>query len=112
MKVDIFCHVFPKKFYDRMLSVAGVGEHMQKRVRGIPSMIDLDVRFRMMDRFPDYVQVISLAAPPLEALGKPEQTADLARQAQAEPACPGGLRARGGRAQNTPGSRLREEYEV
>jgi len=81
MKVDIFCHIFPKKFYDRMLSVAGVGEHMQKRVRGIPSMIDLDVRFRMMDRFPDYVQVISLAAPPLEALGSPEQTACLAREA-------------------------------
>ncbi len=69
MKVDIFCHIFPKNFYDRMLSSSGAGDYMQKRVRGIPSMIDLDVRFRIMDRFPEYVQVISLAAPPIEALG-------------------------------------------
>jgi uncharacterized protein len=81
MKIDIFCHIFPKNFYDRMLSSAGAGDYMQKRVRGIPSVIDLDVRFRMMDRFPDYVQVISLAAPPIEALGNPKQTAALAREA-------------------------------
>jgi uncharacterized protein len=81
MKVDIFCHIFPKNFYERMLSSAGSGDYMQKRVRGIPSIIDLDVRFRIMDRFPEYVQVISLAAPPIEALGTPEQTSALAREA-------------------------------
>jgi predicted TIM-barrel fold metal-dependent hydrolase len=81
MKIDIFCHIFPKNFYDRMLSTAGAGDYMQKRVRGIPSIIDLDVRFRIMDRFPDYVQVISLAAPPIEALGTAEQTSALAREA-------------------------------
>ena len=51
---------------------------MQKRVRGIPAMVDLDERFGMMDLFGDYVQVLSLAAPPIEALGAPSQTPDLA----------------------------------
>lgn len=60
MKIDLFCHLFPKNFYDRMLTVSGKSAHMQKRVRGIPCIVDLDLRFRMMDRFPDYVQVICL----------------------------------------------------
>ncbi len=51
---------------------------MQKRVREIPLMVDLDLRFRMMDRFEDYVQVLSLAAPPIEAYGGPQETPELA----------------------------------
>lgn len=78
MKIDLFCHLFPRGFYDRMLTVSGKGAHMQKRVRGIPCIVDLDVRFRIMDRFPEYVQVICLAAPPIEALGEPPLAAELA----------------------------------
>ena len=79
MKIDVFCHIFPQAFYDRMLSISGKGAYMQKRVREIPVMVNLDLRFRMMDRFGDYTQVLSLAAPPLEALGDPAQSAELAR---------------------------------
>jgi predicted TIM-barrel fold metal-dependent hydrolase len=78
MKIDVFCHIFPRNYYERMLAVSGKGAYMQKRVREIPMMVDLDQRFRMMDRFGDYVQVISMAAPPIEALGSPAQTAELA----------------------------------
>lgn len=81
MKIDVFCHIFPQGFYDRMLSISGKGAHMQKRVREIPALVDLEVRFPIMDRFADYVQVISLAAPPLEAYGDPQQTPELARLA-------------------------------
>ena len=42
-------------------------------------MVDLDERFRMMDLFDDYVQLLSLAAPPIEALGPPDQSPELAR---------------------------------
>ncbi len=78
MKIDLFCHLFPKNFFDRMLTVSGKDAHMQKRIRGIPCIVDLDVRFRIMDRFPDYVQVISLAAPQIEVLGEPPLAAELA----------------------------------
>jgi predicted TIM-barrel fold metal-dependent hydrolase len=78
LKIDIFCHIYPKNFFDRMLSIASKGAHMQKRVRGIPSLVDLDVRFRMMDRFHDYVQVISLASTPPELLADPRQSPELA----------------------------------
>lgn len=79
MKIDVFCHIFPKNFYERMLTLSGKGAYMQKRVREIPVMVDLDARFRMMDRFDDYAQVISMAAPPIEALGEPAQSMELGR---------------------------------
>lgn len=81
MKIDLFCHILPPAYFDRMTAVSTRGAYMQKRVRGIPAMVDLDERFRMMDLFDDYVQVLSLAAPPIEALGSPGQTPDLAKLA-------------------------------
>jgi uncharacterized protein len=63
----MFCHILPPKYFERMTAISTRGAYMQKRVRDIPSMVDLDERFRMMDLFGDYVQVLSLAAPPIEA---------------------------------------------
>ena len=42
---------------------------------------DADARLRLLDQFGDYQQVLSLANPPLELLGPPQQTAELARMA-------------------------------
>jgi aminocarboxymuconate-semialdehyde decarboxylase len=81
MKIDLFCHILPPAYFERMTAVSTRGAYMQKRVRGIPAMVDLDERFRMMDLFGDYVQVLSLAAPPPEALGSPADTPELARVA-------------------------------
>ena len=63
MKLDVFNHIFPKKFYDRMLKVAPNGKDMHKRVREIPCIVDLDARFRIMDKFgEDYAQVATIGA--------------------------------------------------
>src|SRR5688500_2892498 len=67
MKIDLFCHILPPRYFARMTAMSTRGAYMQKRVRGIPAMVNLDERFRMMDLFGDYVQVLSLAAPPIEA---------------------------------------------
>ena len=69
MKLDIFNHIFPKRYYERMLEVAPNGRDMHKRVRAIPSIVDLDARFRIMDMFGDYAQVICLGAPPIGLMG-------------------------------------------
>jgi len=79
MKLDIFNHIFPRKFYDRMLAVMPDGRDMNKRVRAIPSIVDLDARFRIMDTFPDYAQVICLPQPPIESLGPQAVSNELAR---------------------------------
>jgi aminocarboxymuconate-semialdehyde decarboxylase len=81
MKLDIFNHIFPKKFYDRMVEVVPTATDMHKRVRAIPSIVDLDERFRIMDRFGDYQQIICLPHPPPEELGPPPLATELARLA-------------------------------
>ncbi len=82
MKIDAFNHLFPRKFYERMLKVAPNGKDMHKRVRAIPCIVDLDERFRIMDRFgDDYRQVISLPSPPIEVFGPPPVSTDMAKLA-------------------------------
>src|SRR3972149_3027419 len=70
MKLDIFNHVFPRAYFDRMVALSPQGKDINKRVRGVPSIVDLDERFRIMDMFDDYAQVICLPAPALEDFGK------------------------------------------
>jgi predicted TIM-barrel fold metal-dependent hydrolase len=79
MKIDIFCHIFPERALQRFFEAAPNLKDMGKRVRNIPELFDLDRRFRVMDEFGDYRQVISMSSPPLEAFGGPEVTPDLAR---------------------------------
>jgi len=81
MKIDIFNHIFPKIFYDKMIEVAPNHKDIGKRVREVPVLVDLDARFRVMDQFDDYAQVICMPAPPLELLAGPELSPELAKVA-------------------------------
>src|SRR5678809_875330 len=80
MKIDAFTHIFPKAYWERMLRVVPDGRDMNKRVRAIPSIVELDARFRIMDQFgDDYRQVLTLGSPPIEAFGGTRLTTELAR---------------------------------
>ena len=79
MKIDIFNHIFPKSYFDKMVKIAPGAKDMHKRVRNVPSIVDLKERFRMMDLFDDYAQVICLGAPPIEVFGPPPVSTDLAK---------------------------------
>jgi aminocarboxymuconate-semialdehyde decarboxylase len=81
MKIDIYNHIFPMQYFEKMIEVAGNHKDMGKRVRDIPFLIDLDERFRVMDTFGEYCQVLSLASPPLEVLAGPDDATELARRA-------------------------------
>lgn len=79
--IDAFNHFFPKGFWDRIQTLEGAGSGIGKRMQGVPAIYDLDTRFRVMDEFADYTQVISLGMPPIEAMGTPDVATDLARLA-------------------------------
>lgn len=81
MKIDSFCHILPAEYARRLFALhdAPAAVNIQKRVAGIPSLVDLDLRFAQMDEFGDYRQIITLAAPPLEDLGGPAVSSELAR---------------------------------
>lgn len=76
--IDAFNHFFPSGLWDRMEKLEGAGKNIHGRMQGIPCIFDLEERFRVMDRFENYRQVISLGMPPLEAMGTPETVTDLA----------------------------------
>ena len=79
MKIDIFNHFSPKAYNDKMLSMTPETKDMiGKRIRNIPALVDLDVRFKVMDMFDEYVQVLSMPTP-LEAFCTPPQAREVAR---------------------------------
>ena len=80
-KIDIFTHITPAPYNDGVMKVAPTYKDIGKRMRGVPMLTDLDVRFRVMDRFDDYVQVLSLPTPPIEVFAKRSDAVDLARAA-------------------------------
>jgi aminocarboxymuconate-semialdehyde decarboxylase len=88
LKIDVFNHIFPKPFFDRLQAVT-VNRGAIKRWLHIPFLHDVDVRFRMLEEFGgEYRQVLSLSAPPIESINPDRQTtldlATLANDSQAE----------------------------
>jgi aminocarboxymuconate-semialdehyde decarboxylase len=81
MVIDIFTHVFPKPALDKVLELNPNIGWMGPRVLGVPQLHDLDARFRVMDEFEDYQQIISLISPPIEDVTTPEQGGEVARLA-------------------------------
>jgi len=82
MKIDAFCHIIPKPYLDRIEALAPTEQFrgVRQRSTAVPAMVDLDVRLRQLEEFgEDYVQVLSIPAPPLEDLGTPELSCQLAR---------------------------------
>ncbi|HEX5108405.1 MAG TPA: amidohydrolase family protein, partial [Vicinamibacterales bacterium] len=68
-------------FFDRYIAGGGGGKDIGKRVVNIPVAVDLDHRFRVMDEFGDFRQVITLPTPPLEVFAPPHQSPEVARAA-------------------------------
>ncbi len=81
MIIDIYTHILPTAFYERMTSIAPKLENLGKRMRAVTKLHDLDERFTEMDAYGDYRQLISLPNPPIEDFTTPEQGIDLARVA-------------------------------
>ena len=80
-KLDVFNHIYPTAYFDRMQAVAPHFQDIGKRMRGVPMLVDLDERFRVMDRFDEYQQVLSIATPPIEVYATAGDASELARLA-------------------------------
>ena len=84
LKLDIFPHIFPKAFFDRMKAVAERNPSLAAQIKRwlhIPVLWDLDARLKMMERFPGYRQILTLSLPAIEFLAPPEESPELARLA-------------------------------
>ena len=81
--VDAFPHILPKALFERMCAVAETpaARNWLTGSRRQTGLYDLDLRFRVMDRFDDYRQVLTLATPPLEQVASGSALKDLATMA-------------------------------
>src|SRR4051812_16636072 len=76
--IDIFNHFMPKRVFERVREL--VPNHLATRAfPEVPTLWDVDARLKMMDEFDGLQQVLSLANPPIEQLGGPELTPQIAR---------------------------------
>ena len=79
MKIDVFNHFYPRRFFDEYINVGASFKDMGKRVQNLPTIVDLDARFRAMDEFGEFCQVLTLPQPPVESLAGPDKTPLMAR---------------------------------
>jgi len=74
MKIDLFTHFFPKRFAEEFVKQAWSAGTSANACRMSQPSPTWTRRFRVMDEFGDYCQVLSLPAPPLEVIAGPEKS--------------------------------------
>lgn len=83
MKIDVFPHILPIKYKEALHKEIGPG-HLKELHEIVPTLTDLDYRLRIMDKFEGLMQVLNIAAPPVENIGNKQKAVDLARLANDE----------------------------
>lgn len=83
MKIDIFTHILPLK-YKEAFSKINRSEAFAKMHDIIPTLYNIESRLRIMEKFDDLTQLITLSAPSLESFADPKQSKELARIANEE----------------------------
>lgn len=86
MIIDIFTHIAPKTFLERLRALGPELGNIANRLLSVKPLYDLDLRFKAMDALPDYRQLICLPNPALEDILGAEQGRELARVANDETA--------------------------
>ena len=78
--VDAYTHILLRKYQNSIdKKVSGRNQYLNtaRYSKTVTTLLDLDARFRIMDDFEDYIQVISIASPPIYEIVPP----DIAREA-------------------------------
>src|ERR1700704_3629142 len=76
--LDVFTHFMPPRFLEKFREHAP-DQGMFRRSLNVQPLCNLDARFRLMDEFGDYRQVISLGSPPIESFAERALAGELAR---------------------------------
>lgn len=86
MMIDAFAHVLPPQYLKERNERAGdkFTSQYKRYSTAVPALSDLDVRFRVMDQFPEVVQVLTIAGPNVESITEPKDAVELARIANDE----------------------------
>jgi predicted TIM-barrel fold metal-dependent hydrolase len=82
MKIDIYSHILPEKY------VKYCGQKATKTINSVEfrnrAVTDIEMRLKLMERFPDILQVLTISNPPLDLMVSPEDAVELSRIANDE----------------------------
>jgi predicted TIM-barrel fold metal-dependent hydrolase len=84
MKIDVFPHIVTPKFKETLYKKFPQGFFGKAWMECMEALTNLDERFRVMDHFPDVVQVLTLGNPPVEKVAKPKDAIELSQIANDE----------------------------
>ena len=82
MKIDIFCHIIPPKYAEAAQRLSPAGPSIRDHIEELPTLNNWEHRFRIMDRYRDYMQVLTIATFHQVAYGK--EAVELAKIANDE----------------------------
>lgn len=83
MKIDIYPHILLPKYKEALYKQLPSGYPMKETLEAVPTLTNLDLRFRIMDKY-DVMQVLTTTLPPVEAIADPKISTELARIANDE----------------------------
>jgi predicted TIM-barrel fold metal-dependent hydrolase len=80
MKIDVFAHLLTPRYLRERNARAGArfGSQYAKYWSANPGLTDLDIRFRIMDRYPDVRQILTIAGPNIESITTPADAVECA----------------------------------
>ncbi len=84
MKIDMFCHILPKKYKDAFYKITPDNFYLKNVIDSLPTLYDLDRRFQIMDKYEGLCHALTLGLPPVEAIAQGEKAIELARLANDE----------------------------
>jgi predicted TIM-barrel fold metal-dependent hydrolase len=77
-RIDAWTHIFPAAYFARLQTMASAAGPLRRWLE-LKSLYDLDHRFRLMDAFDGYRQVLTPSMPPIEDLAEGQTAVDLMR---------------------------------
>ena len=77
MKIDVFSHILPKKYLDSLKKKTKSLDAFRE-IKNL-AVTDIELRLKVMDRYPDVMQVLTLAQPCLETLVTANDAIELSR---------------------------------
>lgn len=86
MIIDVFAHILPPKYLEERNKRAGAKFTSQysRYPSANPGLTNLDIRFRIMDKYPDLLQILTIAGPNVESITGSKDAVELARIANDE----------------------------
>jgi aminocarboxymuconate-semialdehyde decarboxylase len=90
-KIDAFAHILPRTYLERLelqlekaMAPSQLAYYREGVFRYDPVLTGLDARWRTIEPYGEYTQILVLAVPPLEEIGPPAVAAEFARIANDE----------------------------